>query len=640
MPTYAYANRIAWVDLSSGNISYESPDPGLFRDYVGGYGLGAYYLYTRQQPRVDPLGPDANLGFLAGPLTGTEAVTGNRFTVVGKSPKTGGFGDANCGGDFGPALKAAGLDAIFFKGVAAAPVYALVEEGEVSLHDAEPLWGKLCSETEDIIEQRHGKDVRAAVIGPAGERVSALACIINDKGRAAGRSGLGMVMGAKRLKAVAARPGDPVEVAKPQELEALKSKILKEHFNKDNGLYAFFHNTGTPGAILANVKSGDAPVMNWKGWDEHFKGAHKIEAPEHKKYRQRRYGCWKCPIACGAILEVSQGPYASRTHHPEYETLGSYGSMCCNDNLESIIKCNELCNEYGMDTISAGCTVAFAMECYENGLVSAEQCGCSLEWGDHAAVVRMTEAMATGEGFLGRVFGHGVAAALEQLPPEAREYAMHCGGEELPMHDPRCFPGLGVSYLADATPGRHTQGGSWNLEGGKSQRHLEDGGERIDYPEVVDRYRYSGKGEASRVMSVIKHVMNASGICMFGFMCMPNEALPRFLTLATGLGYDEKVVEKVGARIAALRMAFNMREGVVNLRDYAMPGRVLGHPPAAGGPLAGVSVDNETQLREHYIAMGWNPDTGLPQEDILRMLELDFALDALAVAPAGESLDC
>lgn len=204
------------------------------------------------------------------------------------------------------------------------------------------------------------------------------------------------------------------------------------------------------------------------------------------------------------------------------------------------------------------------------------------------------------------------------------------------MHDPRCFPGLGVSYLADATPGRHTQGGSWNLEGGTPDRHLE-GVARLDYPTIQDRYQYSGKGQASRIMNEVKHVMNAAGICLFGFMCMPNEALSQFLTLATGRSFDQGVIQQTGARIAALRMAFNMREGVVNLRDYSMPPRTLGLPPLAGGAVAGITVDNETQLREHYEAFGWNPHTGTPNEDALRMLGLDFALDALAEVPKQNS---
>lgn len=628
MSVPAYCNKIAWVDLSSGDISYETPDPSIYRDYVGGYGLGAYFLYTRQPPRADPLGPDAHLGFLTGPLTGTDAVTGSRFVVAGKSPKTGGFGDANCGGTFGPALKMAGLDAVFFKGLAPKPVYALVENGNVTLHDATAHWGRQCGACEDALAEIHGHSARVALIGPAGERVSALACIINDHGRAAGRSGLGMVMGAKKLKAVVAVPGDEVEVADPEGLKALRSTILKEHFTKENGVYDFFHSVGTPGIILGNVYSGDAPVKNWKGWAGDFPGAEKINAPAHQQYRARRYGCWKCPISCGAILEVKEGPYASRTHHPEYETLGSFGSMCCNDNLESIIKCNEICNEYGLDTISAGSTVAFAMECFEQGLIDEKRIGYSLEWGDHAAVVRMTLELATGEGYLGEVFGHGVDAARKRLPEQAGEYAMQCGGEELPMHDPRVFPGLGVSYIADATPGRHTQGGSWNLESRGNDRHLSSG-ERIEYPVIEDRYAYAGKGGAHRFMSSMQHVMHTSGICLFGFMCMPAEALSQFLTLATGRAYTRDVLLQTGVRIATLRLAFNMREGVRNPRDYVLPPRVLGNPPMEDGPVKGVRVDNPTQLRDYYVAMGWNPEKGLPDEDALRGAGLDFALDAL-----------
>ncbi|MFW5837840.1 MAG: aldehyde ferredoxin oxidoreductase N-terminal domain-containing protein, partial [Desulfovibrionaceae bacterium] len=241
MPLKAVHHRIAWVDLGLMSVDYETPDDDVFLQYLGGYGLGAYYLLTRQPARVDPLGPDNLLGFVAGPLTGTDAVTGNRFAVVSKSPKTGGFGDSNCGGTFGPALKQAGLDAVFFKGVAETPVAAIVQDGDVRLEDAAELWGATASETEKRLRNAHGRQARAAVIGPAGERGSALACIMNDGGRAAGRSGLGMVMGAKRIKALVAVGDGEVPVADEQGLKDYRRHIIKKFLNKDNALYRFFH---------------------------------------------------------------------------------------------------------------------------------------------------------------------------------------------------------------------------------------------------------------------------------------------------------------------------------------------------------------------------------------------------------------
>jgi aldehyde:ferredoxin oxidoreductase len=456
------AGKIAVVDLGSGEVRIETVPEEVYEKYLGGYGLGAYYVYRNQPAGADPLGPEALFGLAAGLLTGTDAITGNRFVAVGKSPKTGGWGDANCGGDFGPALKRAGLDAVFVRGISETPVYLRVQGGEVFLHEAGELWGGTCGVTERLLKERHGRSARSAVIGPAGERVSALACIINDRGRAAGRSGLGMIMGAKRLKGVVAVPGQSVQVARPQELKELRKRLLAEYFTTGNPLYDFFHGLGTPGALAPNVEKGDCPVRNWAGLPSDFPDSGKISGPAMEELKVRPYGCWKCPVACGAHVRVESGPYAGEGHRPEYETLGAFGSMCLNDNLESICRLNNICNDYGMDTISTGCTVAFAMECFEHGLVSESDLGYPLHWGDHEAIVRMTLQMARGEGFAAEVFGHGMRGAVDKLGDAAEAFATDAGGEELPMHDPRCFPGLGISYVADATPGRHTQPGTWS----------------------------------------------------------------------------------------------------------------------------------------------------------------------------------
>ncbi|MFW5837040.1 MAG: aldehyde ferredoxin oxidoreductase C-terminal domain-containing protein, partial [Desulfovibrionaceae bacterium] len=400
--------------------------------------------------------------------------------------------------------------------------------------------------------------------------------------------------------------------------------IIKKFLNKDNALYRFFHELGTPGGMAANVQSGDAPIKNWAGTPQDFPQVEAIDGKEHLKLKVSGYGCWKCPIACGALVEVKDGPFASRTHRPEYETLGAFGSMCLNSDLPSIVKCNELCNEYGLDTISAGATVAFAMECFQKGFITRGEAGMDLAWGEAAAVVEMTRQLAVGEGPVFEIFGHGVHGALMRIGPEARESAMECGGEELPMHDPRCFPGLGASYVADATPGRHTQMGSWNLETGRSPQHDDTAPYRFDFPAIEDRYQYSGKGPAARFAACFGQALNAAGLCHFYGMTGPPESMPRFLTLAMGADFDPDRFLEIGARVAAMRMAFNIREGVRNPRDYKLPKRVLGRPPLEQGPTAGVTVDAATEIREFYEAMGWDPDTGAPAPETLRRLGLGF----------------
>jgi aldehyde:ferredoxin oxidoreductase len=289
--------------------------------------------------------------------------------------------------------------------------------------------------------------------------------------------------------------------------------------------------------------------------------------------------------------------------------------------LESICHLNNICNESGMDTISAGCTAAFAIECYESGIITkGDTGGIELTWGNHEAIVKITEQMASGEGFGGKVLGDGIAKAVERIGEAAKACAMDCGGEEIPMHDPRCFPGLAISYVADATPGRHTQFGSWFVEGGSLPPELGS-------PEIEDKYTYTGKGEAHQYTSAFGHAFNAAGLCMFASMVTPATAVPEFLSYALGKQFSLQDILKIGDRIASLRIAFNLREGIRNKEAYKLPGRVIGDPPLGGGLTQGKTVDTETQLRDYYTAMGWNPDTGVPKRAAFERLGLDFALE-------------
>lgn len=613
--------KIAWVNLTSREVKMEEPSNDIYLQFLGGYGLGAYFLFTRQPARVDPLGPKSILGLVTGPLTGTPAITGNRFAAVGKSPKTGGWGDANCGGRFGPALKQAGLDAIFITGISAKPAFLLVENGQVSLLEAETYWGLGCLEAEDKFKEAFGQQAHAAVIGPAGERVSSLAAIINDRGRAAGRSGLGAVMGSKRLKAVVALASGTVPVAEEEKLKELRKRLSAEYYQKGNPLYDLFHRYGTAGVLEGAVKAGDAPIMNWRGSPGQFPGFKKIGGDAVLQLKVGSYGCWRCPIACGGQVKVPSGPYSGEGHKPEYETLGAFGTMCLNDNLESICRLNHICNDSGMDTISTGATIAFAIECYENGIITKEETGgLELTWGNHMAIVSAVEKMGRGEDFVGRVLGDGVKKAVERLGEKARAFAMEGGGEELPMHDPRFQPGMAASFVADATPGRHTQYGSANAE----TYFIPDG---LSFPQINDKYTYSGKGESHKILSAFGHVVNSAGLCIFASTITPATALPEYLTLAMGKKFTSEDLFEIGERIANLRIAFNLREGIRNRERFKLPGRVIGRPPLADGPTKGVTVDNETQIQEYYQAMGWNPVTGIPKKALFERLGLGFALE-------------
>ncbi len=620
MPGYGNLGRVGFVDLSKGEVSVKSLPDEVYRNFIGGYGLGAYVLFKGQSAEADPLGPGNMLGFIAGPLTGTDAVCGNRFTVVGKSPKTGMWGDANCGGKFGPMMKFAGFDAVFFRGIAPRPVCFVMSDGKAELKPADKLWGKDTNETEGALAGEYGKDASVVSIGPVGERCSLLACIINEKGRAAGRSGLGAVMGSKKLKAVVAVPTGEVPVADAQKLKELRkegTKAVKEHV-----VLQIYSTYGTAGITANSVATGDCPVKNWAGTPEDFPNASKISDESVKAIQYKKYACWRCPIACGGFVRVKSGPYAVDGHKPEYETLAGFGALCLNDNLESIAKINEICNKSGLDTISTAATVAFAIECFEKGVLDKSKTGgLELRWGNDEAIVALTEQIAKGEG-IGAKLADGSAAGAGRVGRKAGEYAIHAHGEELPYHDPRCVPGIASNFKIDATPGRHTQFSSWVVEAG-----LIPGG--MEVPTIEDKYEPKGKALAHKIMSNWMHVVSAAGQCMFGAFGMPANFVHESINAATG--YDltmEEVVGDLGSRIAAMRTGFNVREGIMPM-SVKLPARVLGIPPLAAGPLKGKKVDVDTQVKEYLELMGWDVKTGAPTKEALEELGLDFVAEEL-----------
>jgi aldehyde:ferredoxin oxidoreductase len=605
--------KILVVDLTSQQISVETPSDEEYLQYLGGYGLGAYYLYKHQKPGADALGPDNLLGFFSGVLTGTSAITGNRYFVVAKSPKTGTWGDANSGGTFGPKMKAAGFDAVIFKGASAKPVYLLLRDGEAELLPADDLWGLDTNETEDKVHEIYGKRAGVASIGSAGENVSLLACVINDKGRAAGRSGLGAVMGSKKLKAVVAVGSAEISVADPA---GLKESVGKHRdFMKQQGMFEVLSQYGTAGMTAGSTAAGDCPIKNWAGVPDDFPTASKISDDAVMAIQQKKYACWRCPIGCGGETVVDDGPNASDTHKPEYETLGSFGTLCLNDDLASINMCNEICNRQGMDTISTAGTVAFAIECYENGLITDEDTGgIKLNWGNADAIVEITRQIAKNTGF-GKVLADGVKVAAERIGKGAEKYAIHVAGEEVPMHDPRLNPGLAASYQMDATPGRHTQMSSWTVEAQFAPPGL--------VTEQIDKYNYSGKGNVYRTVAAHYHAASSAGMCLFAWAVLKPEALTDTLKGVTGHNYSLADIQKMGDRIATLRIAFNLREGFRNV-DIPMHGRLTGSPPLEAGPLKGVTVDTKTQVKDFLNAMGWDPETGVPTKETLGSLDLDF----------------
>ncbi len=610
-----YMGRILNVNLTTGRIDGEPLDEELCREYIGGYGVGAKLLYERIPAGANPFGPNNILGLLTGPLTGTPAVIGNRFVAVGKSPKTGGWGDANCGGFFGPHLKFAGFDGVLFNGVAHKPVYLFINEGKAELVDASDLWGLGVTPLEDLLKERHGKDVEVSSIGPAGEKLALTAAIMNDKERAAARSGLAAVMGSKRLKAVVVKGKMKVPMAD----EAKMRELRKEIMGQAGPFLGMLHAQGTAFGNEMSALSGDSPVKNWGGVGV-------VDFPSERVSKiggeavvsgegYKSYGCWGCPVRCGGKVVQTTGKFPLELnegvgHKPEYETCCMFGTNLLNDDLASIIKINEICSNLGLDTISVGATIGYVIECYENRLLTKEDTdGLEMTWGNAEAIVAMTEKIGKREGF-GDVLADGIKVAWERLGRIGTEYAIHIQGEEVPAHDVKHMPGLATTYLLAPTPARHTQGGGiWAP------------------PPDEEKYVYTGQAERQSQSVATLEVVQAAGLCLFGFLVYPPQlVLNDQLAAVTGWEFDMGEVYRTGMRIFTMRHAFNLRQGH-NPLARNMPSRIVGEPPMTEGPLEGVTVDYETLNREFLELLGWDTNTTVPSEESLRALGMEFLVN-------------
>jgi len=605
-----YAGRLLFVDLTKRAISERTLSEELARNFVGGYGIGARVLYEMMKPQADPLGPDSILGFVSGPLNGTGAFFGGRYTVVCKSPVTLGWNDANSGGFFGPEMKRAGFDAVFVSGVAEKPAYIYVKDGKAELREAQALWGKDTVETQEALIRETGESrLRAALIGRAGEQQSPMACVINDEHRAAGRGGCGAVMGSKNLKAVVVRGVGDIPVAHPDKIKAINAEILEYMKGGPTAEQVKLWGAYGTGGITAGAGlSGDAPVKNWGGVGVIDMGEEALTKLASfsfdAQYNTKKYACAQCPLACGAHYKVDTGKWpVGETDRPEYETLAAFGTMMLNADAASIIKCNHICNRYGLDTISVGATVAWAIECYENGLLTrGETGGIELEWGNAEAIVAATQAIADQTGF-GKVLALGSAGAATRLG-KGVQYLQTVRGIELPMHDPRFSPRFARTYQTDPTPARHVKGGLGIID--------------FRSPNEV-KYSYEGRGELDTAITCHTEVMNASGACLFGGFSMPQGAVPRLLAAATGWDLREEDVLRMGKRIMNMRHVFNLREGQKSA-DGLLPGRCVGEPPLTDGPLKGVTIDHRKLAASFFESIGWNKETLVPTQESLKDL--------------------
>ena len=431
---------------------------------------------------------------------------------------------------------------------------------------------------------------------------------MNNKGRTAARSGLGAVMGSKKLKAVAVKGNRKIPLANEDRAKELRKKYLGEL----TGHYELIKKFGTPGIVTMCAESGDTPTKNWSGTAViDFPNYELLGAGPVLERQTRAYACYQCPIACGGHMKEGTGEYQYEAggHKPEYETLGMFGANCLNSNLESIFKVNDICNRNGVDTISAGAAIAFAIECYERGLITKKDTdGIEMTWGNHKSIVAMTEKLVKREGF-GDVLADGVKVAAEKIGKGSGQYAMHIQGQEVPAHDPKFGYHWGISYRMDATPARHTQGPGMTPPG-------------LPMP-AFDRKSFSGRGEAHKMGNNFSHVVSSTGTCLFLYWALPHiDSFVEFMSAVSGWDLTIDELLKTGERISNIRHAFNIREGL-NPLQFKISGRITGNPPPKVGPLAGVTVDEETLNKEYLAALDWDLKTAKPSKKKLQELGLE-----------------
>ncbi len=616
---FGYNKRIIRVNLSKAKISFESPEDVLYRRYLGGEGFVVYFLQTELKPNENPLGSENKLIFAAGPLTGTFVPWTARNSVGAKSPLTGGLGEAEVGGFWGAALKHAGFDAIIFEGKAESPVYLWVHDGEAEMKDAGHIWGKDTGHAQRIIQEELGdKLVRVAQIGIGGENLVRYACLINDLRNAAGRTGMGAVMGSKNLKAVAVRGRGKNKVADTKKLKEMIRLLIQRR--------ELWHwELGTGGDYMeASALSGNLPTRNFR--DGAFSGAKALDPRTIKEtIGLNMESCYACPTRCKKIVKI-EDPWSVDPIYggPEYEALGALGSNCGVDDVKAVCKANELCNRYSLDAISTGGAIGFAMECYENGILTDKDTnGVKLNFGNAQALVQMVEMICRRDG-LGDVLAEGVRRAAKEIGKGAEKFAVHVKGQEAPMHDPRLKRALGAGYAVSPTGAEHMTNlhdamvaGSRNLE-----RFAPFG-----ILEPIPSEDFGPRKLRALVYHVNWRVVeNCLLMCHFNSWTYNQEV--EIVKAVTGWNTSIWELMKIGERVTTMARAFNVREGFTKSDDW-LPERFF-HPQTSGA-LSETAVDQkklEKARSIYYQMMGWD-ENGIPTTAKLGELDIGWVAKTL-----------
>ena len=619
----AFVGKILRVNLTSGTITSENLNPDWARQTLGGAGLATRYLFELTSPGIDPLGAENVLIFMTGALTGTPSASASRYSVVAKSPQTNIWGQSNSGGFFGPALKWSGFDGVIFEGVSPEPVYLSIQNGAAELRKASHLWGLTVPDCDDQLQSEIGHPVTVACIGPGGENLVRYAAIMNNKHRAAGRTGMGAVMGSKRLKAIAVSGNRHISLHNAEGFMRVTQR--QREYMDESILKIGFDTFGTNMiADMVNVRGG-YPTNNWQyGTFEQIENVNAQAITDQILVEAVR--CYACPVACGRGTEIRQGKWkGARGEGPEYETTDTLGAMCGVDDLNAITMANYRCNEYGLDTISAGATIAFAMECYQRGILKSDQTGgVALEFGNADLVVDLVEKIGKREG-IGNLLAEGTRRMAEILGSGSEHFAMHVKGLELPAYDPRAAKITGLGYVTANRGGDHMNG-------------YIQGPTFIDMPFLIVedstiRNPFVANPQDAHVLIDMENslnVLDAIGGCKFMGVLVSADEIVDLVQAATGWDFDLDEFHRCGDRLQTMARAYGAREGLRREQDI-LPGRLM-LDPLPDGPAQGMVLERSTleKMKDAYYEMrGWDLATGIPTPAKLHELELDYLIPQL-----------
>lgn len=597
----AYYEKIARINLTTGDISVEPLDMELAHKFIGGRGLGTKILYDAGVATVDPLSPENQLIYITGPMTGAAAPSTGRYMVVTKSPLTGMIACSNSGGIWGAKLKYAGWDAIIVEGEAPEWAYIVIDDDKIEIRDASDLVGMKSELIDDTLKERHGQDFSVLNIGPAGEKKVLLAAIMNDKDRAAGRSGVGAVMGSKKLKAIVVR-ATRKNLDNIADIDALKEatkramEVIRENPVTGSGL----RQLGT--AVLVNIVNniGAFPTNNWQGsyaeYGDDISGETLADT-----YLVKAGACYRCPIACARVIKVGDKVVGG----PEYEPLWAYGGNCGNNDLNTIDICNMLCNEYGLDAISTPCTIAAAMELYQRGYITEEECdGYPLEWGNTESLIEWTKRMGDPESELAWLMSSGSARLCEHYGHP--EISMSVKKQEMPAYDARAIQGIGITYATSNRGGCHVRGYMISPE-------------VLGLPEQLDRTVTTDKAAWAKTFQDLTAVIDSMGHCLFTSFAMGAPEYTDLLNAATGTTWTVEEMLNIGDRIYNIERMFNKAAGM-KPEDDRLPKRLL-EEPVSDGPSEGMVSQLPLTLPQYYEARGWV--NAFPTDETLKKLGLD-----------------